>query len=124
MGAGAGQPKEAAADLRKALELLAKDSAADAEDRFEKSRALALLAKLGADTKSGVSADEAKAFADQAVAALADAAKAGWAQPAELREPDFDAVRAGPTSGSCRPRWGRGPRRSTGGTPPPGPATR
>ena len=61
--------------------------------RFEKSRALALLAKLGADPKSGVTADEAKAFANRAAAALADAVKAGWAQPAEMREPDIDAVR-------------------------------
>ncbi len=40
---------------------------------FEKSRALALLAKLGADPKSGVTADEAKAFANRAAAAVVDA---------------------------------------------------
>lgn len=43
--------------------------------------------------KSGVTADEAKAFADRAVAALADAVKFGWAVPTELQEPDFDALR-------------------------------
>ena len=37
--------------------------------------------------------DEAKAFADQAVAALADLVKKGWALPSELKEPDFDALR-------------------------------
>jgi hypothetical protein len=33
------------------------------------------------------------AFADQAVAALRDAVKAGWAQLHELKEPDFDVLR-------------------------------
>jgi hypothetical protein len=36
---------------------------------------------------------EAAGFADQSVAALADAVKAGWAYPGELRKPDFDALR-------------------------------
>ena len=48
---------------------------------------------LAADGKSGVSAAEAAAFADQAVAALRDAFQAGWGQWAELKEPDFDALR-------------------------------
>jgi len=51
------------------------------------------LAGLGADAKSGVTKEEAKAFADQSVAALADLVKTGWALPSELREPDFDALR-------------------------------
>ena len=37
--------------------------------------------------------DEAKAFADQSVAALAAVVKSGWALPSELKEPDFDALR-------------------------------
>jgi tetratricopeptide (TPR) repeat protein/tRNA A-37 threonylcarbamoyl transferase component Bud32 len=89
----AGQPKEAAADLRTAGELWAKDPAPNSQTRFEKARALALLAKLGAEAKSGVTADEGKAFADLAMAALADAIKAGSSQLKELREPDFDAIR-------------------------------
>jgi hypothetical protein len=40
-----------------------------------------------------VTRDEARTFADQSVAGLADAVKAGWALPSELKEPDFDAVR-------------------------------
>ena len=39
---------------------------------------------------------EAKTFADQSVAALAAAVKTGWAIPSELKEPDFDALRARP----------------------------
>jgi hypothetical protein len=39
------------------------------------------------------SAREARTFADQSVAALAEAVKAGWALPSELNEPDFDALR-------------------------------
>jgi tetratricopeptide (TPR) repeat protein len=89
----AGQPAEAAADLRKALELWAKLRAPDIETQVERSRALALLAGLGGDAKAGVTADEAKAFADQSVAALAEVVKTGWALPSELREPDFDALR-------------------------------
>jgi hypothetical protein len=54
---------------------------------------LALLAGLGGDAKSWVTKEEARTFADQSVADLADAVKAGWAVPSELREPDFDAVR-------------------------------
>jgi serine/threonine protein kinase/tetratricopeptide (TPR) repeat protein len=89
----AGHPAEAAADLRRALALWDKVTAADNGTRFERGRALALLAGLAADGKSGVSAAEAAAFADQAVAAVRDAAQAGWGNWAELKEPDFDAIR-------------------------------
>jgi serine/threonine-protein kinase len=91
--AHAGQPAEAAADLRKALELYAKGPHLNINSQVDRSRALALLAGLGGDAKSSVTKDEAKAFADQSVAALADAVKAGWALPSELKEPDFDALR-------------------------------
>jgi tetratricopeptide (TPR) repeat protein len=92
----AGQPAQAAADLRRAVELWSGNPANDAITRFELSRALALLAGLGSDAKSGITAAEAKAFADRAVAALADAIKAGW-RPAGLDDPkgpDFDALRS------------------------------
>ena len=91
--ARAGQPAEAAADLRRALELWAKVPHLDNEMQFERSQALALLAGLGGDAKSGVTKDEAKTFADQSVAALAAVVKLGWALPSELKEPDFDALR-------------------------------
>jgi hypothetical protein len=83
----AGQPKESAVDLRKAVELWAKTANPNAEDRFEKARAVALLAGLGAEANSGVSADKAKTFADQAVAALADAIKAVWSEIKQLKAP-------------------------------------
>jgi hypothetical protein len=89
----AGQPAEAAADLRRALELWARLPRLDIEIQVERSRALALLAGLGGDAKSGVTKDEARTFADQSVAALADAVKTGWALPSELKEPDFDSLR-------------------------------
>jgi serine/threonine protein kinase len=89
----AGHPAEAAADLRRGLALWDKGKAADREMRFERSRALALLAGLAADGKSGVTAAEATAFADQAVATLRNAIRAGWRDVAELKEPDFDAIR-------------------------------
>ena len=94
--AHAGQPAEAAADLRLAVELWARSKALDIETRFERSRALALLAGLGGDTKSGVTSAEAETSADQAVAALADAVKTGWGLPGELKSTDFDALRARP----------------------------
>jgi hypothetical protein len=71
----------------------AKVPALDIPARFERSRAMAVLAGLGGDAKSGVTKEEARTFADQAVAALANAVKAGWAVPTELKEPDFDALR-------------------------------
>jgi tetratricopeptide (TPR) repeat protein len=89
----AGHPAEAAADLRHALALWEKGNSTDVEDCFERSRALALLAGLAADGKSGVTAAEAAAFANQAVAALRDALQAGWGQYDELKEPDFDPLR-------------------------------
>ena len=92
----AGQPAEAATDLRRALELWAKCTYLDIETQVARARALALLGGLGADAKSGVTKDEAKAFADQSVTALAEVVKAGWALPSELKEPDFDAVRDRP----------------------------
>ena len=62
--------------------------------RFERARVTSLLAGLGKDAKSGVTAAEAAAFADQATAALRDAIKVGWTRkPDELKEPDFDSLR-------------------------------
>jgi tetratricopeptide (TPR) repeat protein len=89
----AGQPGEAAADLRQALDLWAALPNLDIEIRVERARALALLAGLGGNAKSGVTKDDAGRFADQSLAVLADAVKAGWALPGELKEPDFDALR-------------------------------
>ena len=40
-----------------------------------------------------MTAAEAKTFADQSVAALAEIVKFGWAIPSELNEPDFNALR-------------------------------
>jgi tetratricopeptide (TPR) repeat protein len=92
-----GQPSKAATYLRQALELWAKDPAPYYPNtRFERSRALALLAGLGSlgdDAKSGVTKDEAAAFADQAIAALRDAINGGWRLLDDLKEPDFDAIR-------------------------------
>src|SRR5581483_3807257 len=95
-GAGrvrAGQPAAAAADLRRALGLMAKNTAPDEEDHFERARALALLAGLGAEAASGVTAAEGAAFAEQALAALRAAVAADWPYLSELDEPDFTAVR-------------------------------
>jgi tetratricopeptide (TPR) repeat protein len=91
--ARAGQPAEAAADLRRADEFLSKDTPMHIDQRFYRSWSLALLARLGGDAKSGVTATETAAFADQAVAALRDAIRAGWAEPDELKEPEFDLLR-------------------------------
>ena len=52
-----------------------------------------MLAGLAADGKSGVASAQAAAFADQAIAALRDAFKAGWGNVVELKEPDFDPLR-------------------------------
>src|SRR5262249_14976009 len=88
-----GQQSKAAADLRQAVDLWARAKAPNTETRFERSRALALLAGLGGDAKSGVTTAEAAKFADQSVAALGDAINAGWNRPDELKEPDFDPLR-------------------------------
>jgi tetratricopeptide (TPR) repeat protein len=84
---------EAAADLRRAIEVWAKVPHLAINIQVDRSRALALLAGLGGDAKSGVTKDEARTFADQSVAALSDVVKKGWALPSELKEPDFDALR-------------------------------
>jgi tetratricopeptide (TPR) repeat protein len=90
---GAGHLAEAAVDLRQSLELWARDKTPDPPTRFERARALALLAGLGGDAGSGVSAAEADRFAGQAVAALRDAVGAGWTEREELGEPAFDPLR-------------------------------
>jgi tetratricopeptide (TPR) repeat protein len=90
-----GQTAEAAADLRRAVEIWSGNPASDGFTRFEIAKALALLAGLGGDAKSGVTAAEAKAFADRSVTALADAVKAGW-RPVGINDPKnpaFDAIR-------------------------------
>jgi serine/threonine-protein kinase len=89
----AGQSAEAANDLRRALDVWSQHKVPEIETRFERARALALLAGLGADAKTGVTASGAAAFADQAALALRDAVNAGWARPDELKEPDFDSLR-------------------------------
>jgi serine/threonine protein kinase len=89
-----GQPSRGAADLQQAVALWARARAPNTETRFERSRALAMLAGLGGEAKSDVTTAEAAAFADQSVAALRDAIKAGWNRPSELEEPDFDALRS------------------------------
>jgi tetratricopeptide (TPR) repeat protein len=88
------QPAEAAADLRRAVELLAKYPTDLPERRLERSRSLALLAGLGGKSKSGVTTAEAKTFADQSVAVLRDAIRDGWGQLDKLKEPDFDSLRS------------------------------
>jgi hypothetical protein len=60
---------------------------------FQRGRALALLAGLAGDAKSGVTKEEGRTFADQSVADLAAAVNDGWAVLGELKEPDFDALR-------------------------------
>ena len=88
-----GQPSQAAADLRRANQLWAKLPNQEAEWMDERSWVLAMLAGLGRDAKSGVTAAEATAFAAQAVAALRDAVGADWNQPDELKEPEYDVLR-------------------------------
>jgi eukaryotic-like serine/threonine-protein kinase len=87
------QPAMAVPDLRRALEIWAKVASPVPATRFERVRVLALLAGLGQAPKSGVTAAEGAAFADQAVAALRDAINSGWAARDELKEPDFDPLR-------------------------------
>ncbi len=87
-----GQSKDAAIDLRKAVELFTPDKTLALDMRFERVRSLALLAGLGVNESSGVTNDEAKTFSDQSVVALENTIKAGWANLPELKEPDFDAL--------------------------------
>ena len=75
------------------MEQLARGPNLHIETRFERVRALALLAGLGKDPKSGVTAAEAASFADRSVAALRDAIDAGWAVRDGLKEPAFDPLR-------------------------------
>ena len=77
----------------KAIELWTKVPHLNTESQVERSRALALLAGLGGNAKSGVTATEARTFADQSVAALAAVVQLGWGYPSELKEPDFDVLR-------------------------------
>ena len=91
---GAGQP--AAAELRRAVELWAKDKTPDSETCFERARAMALLAGLGADATSGVTAAEAATFADQAVELLRRAIAAGYSdvlRPGPGADEAFDSLR-------------------------------
>jgi hypothetical protein len=90
---GPGKLDGAAADLRKAVELWAKDPALPITSQFQNSPAPALLAKTEYGPKSGVADDEGKRFADKAVAALADVIETASTQLSELKEPDFDAHR-------------------------------
>jgi tetratricopeptide (TPR) repeat protein len=92
----AGHPAEAAADLRRAVELWAGYKNPDGEDHFERARALALLAGLGSNAKSGVTKSESATFAGQAVTAVRDSLHAGWVDTGQLNEADFDSIRRRP----------------------------
>ncbi len=89
----AGQPADAAADLRRCVEVWAGVPKLPIDARFERVRVLALLAGLGKDPKSGVTAAEAASFADRSVADLRDAINAGWAVRQELKAEEFDPLR-------------------------------
>ena len=97
----AGRNAEAAADLRRAVELGDNfsrvgdsfGSFSQPDVRFALAQALALLAGLRTDPRAGVTAAEASRFAEQAVAALRDAIGAGWADHDQLKAPDFDSLR-------------------------------
>ena len=73
------------------------------ETRFERVRALALLAGLGKDPKSGVTAAEADGFANRSVAALRGAIDAGWA----VRD-EGAGIRRPPRPGRFQEAGGRG----------------
>jgi eukaryotic-like serine/threonine-protein kinase len=89
----AGQPAEAAADLRRCVEVWARVPKLPVDAGFERVRVLALLAGLGKDPRSGVTAAEAASFADRSVAALRDAIDARWAVREELKAQEFDPLR-------------------------------
>jgi tetratricopeptide (TPR) repeat protein len=95
----AGMNAAAATDLRRAAQLedsfshVIDDGFPQGYQRLGLAQALALLAGLRTDPKSGVTALEASKLAERAVAALRDALEAGWGNAAELKEPDFDALR-------------------------------
>ncbi len=89
----AGQPAEAAIDLCKAVEVFNREQNQDMQTRFELVKSLALLAGLGRNDGSGVTESEASSFAGESVAALEDLINAGWANVAELQDPDFNAIR-------------------------------
>jgi tetratricopeptide (TPR) repeat protein len=89
----AGRPAEAAPELRRAVAQWDEAGELPADGRLARSKALSVLAGLAKDAKSGVSAAEGARSADAAVAGLRAAFQAGWTQPEELDEPEFDAVR-------------------------------
>jgi serine/threonine protein kinase/Tfp pilus assembly protein PilF len=90
----AGQALCAGGDLRRALVLWAKLDAPLTETRFERARVFALLAELGANGQSAVAPVETEKLSNQAVAALREAISAGWSQPNQLGDPEFNAMRA------------------------------
>src|SRR5262249_1452136 len=77
----------------RAIEVWEQGKAPDADTSFDRAWALAQLAGLGTDAKSGVRAEEATRFAEQAMTALRAVVAAGWRQRAELNDPDFDPPR-------------------------------
>ena len=87
-----GNPPPTAADLRRTRELWAKLPSSDPRCASS-GPARWRLAGLGQDANSGVTAAEAAAFADQAVATPPDATSVGWARREELKEPDFNQLR-------------------------------
>jgi serine/threonine protein kinase len=89
----AGRVAEAAAELRRAVAQWDEAGELPADGRLARSKALSLLAGLAKDAKSAVSAAEGARSADAAVAGLRDAFRAGWTQPEELEEHDFDTLR-------------------------------
>ena len=87
----AGQPALAAADTGRALEL-GQGSRSGHRDALRARTRLALLAGLGKGPKSGVTAAQAAAFAEESI--RSPRSRRGGLEPARrAKEPDFDAIR-------------------------------
>ena len=92
--ARAGQPALAAADLQGRASTLGQEPPQDIELRLQATTRPWLCSPAsGRAPKSGVTAAQAGAFAEDSVPALLDAVTWGWNLSDELKEPDFDAIR-------------------------------
>jgi len=115
-----GRLSDAVENLKKAVASWGLDPAPSNNVRFERARALAILASFGDKEASGVSPEDAEGFAEQATSILADAIQAGWTQTQSLREPEFDSLRTRPDFQQLQPNVD-GQTEEIAPTPPPSP---
>ena len=90
-----GRPAEAVSNFRQSIAVLRGQKAANAGDYYTVARAKSLLSAVAPEAGSGLTADDGRAAADEAMGTLRRAIAAGWPDAASIKtDSDLDPIRS------------------------------